>query len=54
MIAGVTNRKFREIKDKSEETEDVSENELTSEVNMNTLNLEDYKNESVYIHSFYT
>ena len=49
LIAGVTNRRLSEIKDKSEEIEDVSENESTSEVNMNTLNLKDYRNESVYI-----
>ena len=43
LIACFTNRRI------SEEAEDLSESDSTSELNTNTLNLEDYKNESVYI-----
>ena len=49
LIASFTNRRISEIKDKSEEAEDLSESDSTSELNTNTLNLEDYKNEPVYI-----
>ena len=49
LIASFTNRRISEIKDKSEEAEDLSESDSTSELNTNTLNLEDYKNESLYI-----
>ena len=53
LIAGFTNRRISEIKDKSEEAEDLSESDSTSELNMKSLNLKDYRNESVYIQSFY-
>ena len=49
LIASFANRRISEIKDKSEEAEDLSESDSTSELNTNTLNLEDYKNKSVYI-----
>ena len=54
LIAGFTNRRISEIKDKSEEAEELSESDSNSELSMNKLNLKDYGDEPVYIQIFYT
>ena len=54
LIAGFTNRKISEIKDKSEEAEELSESDSTSELNKNNQNIEDYRDEPVYNQFFYT